>query len=81
MYLAAVERSAKLVAEMAGIFRDAENFMIASLFAETPLSDEQSSYLSGKQDAAIIAINGLMGLAGTREDHELIRHYIREGVL
>jgi hypothetical protein len=47
------------------VFREAEDFMIASLFAEHPLSDEHVFVLSGKQDAAIIAINGLSALAGT----------------
>jgi NAD(P)H-dependent FMN reductase len=73
----AVSRSANAVAEMAKVFREAEDFMIESLFAEHPLSDEMASYLAGKQDAALAAISALLD----NEDLELIRHHIREGVL
>jgi hypothetical protein len=77
MFLALVERNAAVVSAMAKVFRDAEDFMINSLFADTPLSDEMSSYLAGKQDVALTAISALTG----QQDLELIRHHIREGDL
>lgn len=77
MYLALVGKTADVVGEMATVFRESEDFMIASLFSETPLSDEMGSYLAGKQDVALTVIAKLTG----QSDLAVLRHLIREGTL